>query len=80
MNGWAFPIVTGKKYKLHFGQTGLDYEELRIDLSEKWEETDDPVYFIHNFTDIRAAIDFRVGSKNGYIVPNNSIPANKSEW
>ena len=80
MNGWSFPIITGKKYKIHFGQTGLDYEEMRIDLSEKWEETDAPIYFIHNFTDIRAAIDFRVGSKSGYIVPNNSISANKSEW
>jgi hypothetical protein len=78
MNGWAAPFVTGKKYKIHFGQTGLDYEELRIDLSEKWLETDDPIYLIHNFTDIRAQIDFHIGSKDGYIIPNNSIPADKS--
>lgn len=32
-NGWAAPFVTGKKYKIHFGQTGLDYEQLRFDLS-----------------------------------------------
>lgn len=28
MNGWATPFVTGHKYKIHFGMTGLDYEEL----------------------------------------------------
>lgn len=25
-NGWATPFVTGHKYKIHFGMTGLDYE------------------------------------------------------
>lgn len=25
-NGWAVPFVTGHKYKIHFGMTGLDYE------------------------------------------------------
>jgi len=27
-NGNAFPILTGHKYKIHWGQTGLDYEAL----------------------------------------------------
>lgn len=26
LNGWAPPIVTGKKYKIHWGQTGIDFE------------------------------------------------------
>jgi hypothetical protein len=39
-NGWATPFVTGHKYKIHFGMTGLDYEELIIDASERWEESD----------------------------------------
>jgi hypothetical protein len=25
-NGWATPFVTGHKYKISFGMTGLDYE------------------------------------------------------
>jgi len=39
-SGWATPLVTGHKYKIHFGMTGLDYEELIIDASERWEEWD----------------------------------------
>lgn len=26
MNGWATPFVTGHKYKIHWGLTGLDFE------------------------------------------------------
>jgi hypothetical protein len=28
MNGNAFPLMTGHKYKIHWGKTGLDYESL----------------------------------------------------
>jgi hypothetical protein len=27
-NGWATPFVTGHKYKIHFGMTGLNFENL----------------------------------------------------
>jgi len=60
-NGWATPFVTGHKYKIHFGMTGLDYEELTIDASERWEDWDKSIYFVHNWTDVRMAIDFKVG-------------------
>jgi len=60
-NGWATPFVTGHKYKIHFGMTGLDYEELQIDASERWEETDKSIYLVHNWTDVRQAIDFKIG-------------------
>ena len=73
--GWAVPFVTGHKYKFHFGMTGLDYEELIVDVSERWEPEDLPIYFVHNWTDVRMAIDFRVGGSNGYLVENNTIPA-----
>jgi hypothetical protein len=51
--GWAIPIVTGHKYKIHFGVTGLDFESLQIDLSEEWRETDNDIYLVHNWTDVR---------------------------
>jgi hypothetical protein len=60
--------------------TGVDYESLKVSLSEKWEESDDPIYLVHNFTDGRMAIDFRIGAENGWIMPNNSIAANKEDW
>lgn len=79
-NGWAVPFVTGHKYKFHFGATGLDYEQLQIDASERWEETDKPIYLVHNWTDVRMAIDFRIGGSRGWLMPNDSIAANQNDW
>ena len=35
-HGWATPFVTGHKYKIHWGQTGLDYDQMTVDPSERW--------------------------------------------
>jgi len=59
-NGWAVPFVTGHKYRFHFGKIGTNFENLKITQSEKWEITDRPVYLVHNFSDVRAAIDVQV--------------------
>jgi len=80
MNGNAAPFVTGHKYKIHWGMTGLDYEEMIVTASERWEETDKDIYLVHNFTDIRAANTFKIGGKNGWVMPNNSIAANPADW
>lgn len=64
-NGWAVPFVTGHKYKIHFGMTGLDYEELIIDASERWEVDDKSIYFVHNWTDVRAENKFRLNGRSG---------------
>ena len=74
-NGWATPFVTGHKYKLHWGMTGLDFETMKYTLSEKWEPTDKDIYFVHNFTDVRAEINFTV-TMNGdsWRQYNDSIP------
>jgi hypothetical protein len=77
-NGWATPFVTGHKYKIHFGMTGLNFENLRIDMSERWLNTDKPVYLSHNFSDVRAAIDVIVDG--GEITLNNTIAANEADW
>ena len=78
MNAWTAPWVTGHKYKFSWGNTGVDFESVAIDVSERWQETDKPIYLIHNFTDVRAKMDVKVGPKsNGYtIFYNNSIPKN----
>jgi hypothetical protein len=52
-SGWTIPFVTGHKYKISWGNNGLDWDQMRVDLSERWEESDRSVYFIHNFTDVR---------------------------
>lgn len=35
--GWAIPIVTGHKYKIHWGAAGLDFEGMTISLSQEWQ-------------------------------------------
>ena len=73
MNGWATPFVTGHKYKIHWGLTGLDFEQMTLTLSERWQETDKSIYLVHNFTDVRAGIEVRY---NGELVENNTITSN----
>jgi hypothetical protein len=35
---------------------------MSVTLSERWAETDKPIYFVHNFTDVRAGIDVKVNN------------------
>jgi hypothetical protein len=60
---WALPFVTGKKYKIHW-QKGVDFMTMQVDLSPHWKPTDKDLYLIHNFTDVRAKIDFLTGGDN----------------
>ena len=77
MNGWATPFVTGHKYKIHWGMTGIDFEQMQYSMSERWEVTDQAIYFVHNFSDIRAEVNFSVSTGVGsrFQRPNNSIPS-----
>ena len=65
------PYVTGHKYKISFGNTGLNFENIQFEASERWEEADRDVWFVHNFSDVRVAID--VTKDNGPIIPNNTL-------
>jgi hypothetical protein len=78
--GWAVPFITNHKYKIHFGMTGLDFEEMTMTQSEEWKVTDHNLYLVHNWTDVRAKIEVRVGGKSGYLVDNNTIPTNSAEY
>ena len=62
-NAWAMPYVTGHKYKIHW-QYGLDFTQMQVSLSPHWKETDQDVYFVFNFTDVRAKYDFLTGGDN----------------
>jgi len=58
--GWVIPFVTGHKYKVHWGVTGLDFTSMAFTQSQHWTEQDKPIYLFHNFTDVRAEIKFTV--------------------
>ena len=69
-NAWAIPVVTGHKYKVHW-QNGLDFEQMQVTLSQHWASEDKNVYLVHNFTDVRAKVDFVTPLKD--IVPNMTL-------
>lgn len=75
---WATPFVTGHKYKIHWGATGLDFEKMEITQSTRWRETDRELYIKHNFTDVRAAIDVRMNGGN--LTENDTIAAAVADW
>ena len=70
--------IVGYKYRVHWGQTGLDFEKMDVEMSEEWKPTDGSLYFVHNFTDVRAAIEVKDDKK--VLIPNNTIPANKDDY
>ena len=49
-------LVTGHKYRIKWGKTGLDFETMKIYISEEWKPTDKSLYFVHRFVDRRDAI------------------------
>jgi hypothetical protein len=76
-NSNTVAIVTGHKYRVSWGKTGLDFENLNAGLDEHWLETDKSVYFVHNFTDVRAKIEIKL---DGQLIENDTIPANPSDY
>jgi hypothetical protein len=72
IKGWAIPWITGHKYKIHWGTTGIDFEEMRLTLSERWEENDKPIILVHNFTDVREDYIVTAGGEER---KNASLPA-----
>jgi hypothetical protein len=60
-SSWTSPFVTGHKYKVHWVNTGVDFETMNISISEKWQETDKNIFIVHNYTDLRAAMDVTRG-------------------
>jgi hypothetical protein len=60
---WAVPFVTGHKYRLHWGQN-LDWTQMKVELSSRWEPTDLDLHLMMNFTDTRASINVTDTKKN----------------
>lgn len=59
---------------------GIDFTHLTFRLSEMWQETDKSIEVIMPFFDVREAINVSYGGANGWLVPNNSIPASNADY
>jgi len=70
-------IVTGHKYRFHFGKTGINFEDLSIKIDRNFEADDKDIYMVHNFSDVRAAIDVKI---NGKIIANDTIPTDPTKY
>jgi hypothetical protein len=77
MNANTIAIVTGHKYRIHWGKTGINFEDLKILIDENWLDTDKDIFFVHNFSDVRALIEVKM---NGQIIANDTIPTNPAEF
>jgi len=56
MQSTTGPFILGHKYRIHWGQTGIDFDSMSVYISEEFKPTDESLFFVHNFTDVRAAI------------------------
>jgi hypothetical protein len=77
MNSNTISIVTGHKYRIHWGKTGINFENLRIGIDENFLKTDKDIYFVHNFSDVRAAIKVKY---EGVEVANDTIPTDPAKY
>lgn len=50
VSAWAMPFITGHRYRLHW-EAGLDFDSMKIEVSEMWESTDKNVNLVFNFTE-----------------------------
>ena len=60
---WAIPFVTGHKYKISWGYTGIDFDQMEVDLSERWQNDDKNIMIMTNFSLVRAAINVTIDGK-----------------
>jgi hypothetical protein len=54
-NGHAIPFVTNHRYHIHWN-TGLDFTQMKLEVSERWTPQDHDLHFVTNYTDYREAI------------------------
>jgi hypothetical protein len=59
-SSWTAPFVTGHKYRIRWGTKGINFEEMKVTMSQRWRNTDKPIHFTHQFTDVRAKYDIKI--------------------
>jgi hypothetical protein len=77
-NGWAVPYVTGHRYRLHWSNH-LDFEVMKVQISERWSEGDKNALFVLPFVDAREAINV-TRTDTGLQIPNATLLNATSTW
>ena len=77
------PFVTGHRYRLHW-EAGLDFDGMKIEVSEMWETTDQNVNLVFNFTESREAINITTNYGSGadsVLIENNTLSSlQEADW
>ena len=64
MSAWAMPFVTNHRYRIHW-ESGLDFDTMRMEMSERWQATDQNIYLVFNFTESREAVNITTDYGSG---------------
>lgn len=73
---WVFPLVTGHRYRFHFGEAN-DITTMKITLGQLWNEDDNTIDLMTNFTDVRVAMNLTM--PNGELIPNETYSLKSRE-
>lgn len=79
-SAWAMPFITGHRYRLHW-EAGLDFDKMKIEISEMWADTDKDVNLVFNFTEKREAVNITTnyGGSGSVQIANNTL-STLSSW
>lgn len=55
---------------------GVDWDKMIVDVSERYLEDDKGLFFVHNFTDVRAEMDVKFNNQKR---ENDTISFNANE-
>jgi len=50
------PFVTSHRYRIHW-ESGLDFDSMKMEMSERWEVDDQNIFLVFNFTETREAVN-----------------------
>ena len=88
VKSWAVPYVTGHKYRWFFDAGQLDIQNMKIDVSLRWQPTDKYLLLNLPYTDNREHIDiyrsynqvYATSSSTGLIADNTLQQSNYANW
>lgn len=69
--GWPVVMATGHKYRLHWGEA-IDFEQMRVYISPLWQQDEQNVHIMTNFTDVRVAMNITTNGGRGDLIANET--------
>jgi len=71
-SSWTIPYITNHRYRVHW-ESGLDFSEMKIEISDRWAETDKNVNLVFNFTNSLEAVNITTAYGSGDLIANDTL-------